>query len=78
MYFDLEAFLVDVPILMMTFGEAFSCDFFLMEIGGHLWFDMVVPFGFIVYYLVIVWNSKKIIIMESKFEKLNLFKYKSC
>lgn len=44
---------MDVPILLMTFSEAMTCDSFLIHYGGHVWFDMAVPFGFIVYYLVL-------------------------
>jgi len=52
-YYAMEAVFVDVPILLMTFSEAITCDSFLMQYGGHVWFDMAVPFGFIVYYLVL-------------------------
>mmetsp|Transcript_112741 Transcript_112741/g.224250 ORF Transcript_112741/g.224250 Transcript_112741/m.224250 type:complete len:292 (+) Transcript_112741:68-943(+) len=54
-YYDMEAVLVDVPILLMTFGEALSCDAFLARYGGHVWFDMVVPVMFTVYYLLLLW-----------------------
>merc|ERR1711871_83461 len=53
-YYALEAWLVDVPILLASFGEALSCDAFLVHWGGHVWFDMVVPFGFFVYYLILI------------------------
>lgn len=66
-YYDLEALLVDVPILLMTFTEALGCDGFLLPYGGHLWFDMVVPFGFFAYYgiLMSIGEGKK------KSEKIN-------
>lgn len=54
LFYDLEAVFVDVPILIMTFTEALTCDSFLASIGGHFWFDMVVPFGFYVYYAIIL------------------------
>ena len=53
-YYDMEAWLVDIPIVLMTFVEALSCDAFLMDIGGHVWFDMAVPVGFAVYYGVLL------------------------
>lgn len=53
-YYDMEAALVDVPILLMTFGEALSCDAFLARYGGHVWFDMVVPVMFTVYYVLLL------------------------
>lgn len=52
-YYALEAWLVDVPIVMASFGEALSCDFFLISYGGHVWFDMVVPVMFCVYFMVL-------------------------
>ena len=53
-YYDLEAWLVDVPIMLMSFGEALSCDSFLARFGGHVWFDAVVPIGFTAYYVLLV------------------------
>jgi len=56
-YYDMEAILVDVPILLATFGEALSCDSFLKAYGGHVWFDMVVPVMFTVYYAILVFTN---------------------
>lgn len=53
-YYALEAWLVDVPILLAAFGEALTCDGFLVRFGGHVWFDMVVPIGFTMYYFILV------------------------
>jgi len=52
-YYALEAWLVDVNILVMTFVESFTCETFLIHVGGHLWFDMVVPIGFTVYFFLL-------------------------
>jgi len=57
-YYAMEAWLVDVPILLMSFGEAIACEDFLVHYGGHVWFDMVVPIGFIVYYMILVIGGK--------------------
>ena len=53
-YYALESWLVDVPIMLASFGEALSCDAFLARFGGHVWFDMVVPIGFCAYVAVLV------------------------
>ena len=53
-YYAMEAALVDIPILALTFTEALTCDSFLIKYGGHVWFDMAVPFGFIVYYMILL------------------------
>lgn len=58
LYYDLEAWLVDVPILLMTFTESLGCDAFLLPYGGHLWFDMVVPVGFFVYYAIVILSGE--------------------
>lgn len=55
-YYDMEAILVDVPILLAMFVEAVACDSFLIHHGGHVWFDMVVPVMFTVYYLILCLN----------------------
>lgn len=52
-YYALEAWLVDVNILVMTFVESFTCESFLIHMGGHVWFDMVVPFGFTAYFFIL-------------------------
>jgi hypothetical protein len=57
-FYDMEAVLVDVPILLMTFSEAITCDSFLKHYGGHVWFDMAVPFGFIAYYMILTQNPE--------------------
>lgn len=59
-YYAMEAWLVDVPILLASFGEALACDAFLMSWGGHVWFDMVVPVGFTVYYIMLVNDASEI------------------
>jgi hypothetical protein len=54
LYYTLESWLVDVPIVLMSFVEALGCDAFLMGAGGHVWFDMVVPVMFAVYFALLV------------------------
>jgi len=53
-FYTMEAWLVDVPILVMTYVEAIGCDAFLIDYGGHVYFDMVVPVMFIVYWVILV------------------------
>ena len=49
-YYDMEAILVDIPIVSASFVEAMGCESFLMSIGGHVWYDLVVPVSFFLYY----------------------------
>lgn len=60
LYYDLESWLVDVPILLMTFGEALTCDAGLLDVGGHVWFDMVVPAGFVVYFAILLHQERSL------------------
>jgi len=53
-YYAMESWLVDVPILLASFGEALTCDSVLMHYGGHVWFDVVVPVGFTVYVAILL------------------------
>ncbi|CAB9496426.1 expressed unknown protein [Seminavis robusta] len=57
LYYDLEACLVDIPILLAAFGEALFCDNYLIHWGGHVWFDMVVPAKFMVYFAIVLCRS---------------------
>lgn len=36
----------------MAFLEPLLCDQFLINYGGHLFYDLIIPFGFFVYYFV--------------------------
>lgn len=63
-YYAMEATLVDVPILIMTFTEAFCCDTWFMSVGGHVWFDMVVPFGFFLYYAILISDPNETVTKE--------------
>ena len=56
-YYAMESWLVDVPIVLASFFEAFTCDAFLIRYGGHLWFDMVVPIMFGVYFAILVYTG---------------------
>jgi len=53
-YYAMESWMVDVPIVLASFGEAFACDAWLSRFGGHVWFDMVVPVMFTAYLAVLV------------------------
>jgi hypothetical protein len=46
--------------VLASFGEALSCDSFLASVGGHVWFDMVVPVMFAVYYCVLVMDPAEL------------------
>lgn len=53
-YYAMESWMVDVPIVLASFGEAFACDAWLSRFGGHVCFDMVVPVMFTAYLAVLV------------------------
>lgn len=51
--YDMYACLVSLPIMLATFAEPLLCDAFLIEWGGHVWFDTTIPVGVLVYYAVV-------------------------
>jgi len=49
-FYDLEALLVSTPVAIVTWLEPLLCDSFLVRWGGHVWFDISIPAGAIVYF----------------------------
>jgi hypothetical protein len=48
----LEAFVAAGPVFAVTFLEPLTCDSFLVDFGGHAWFDFSIPAGTFIYYYV--------------------------
>lgn len=74
-YYALESWLVDVPIVLASFFEALTCDAFLIHVGGHIWFDMVVPVMFSVYFCILVYTgdgAKRMPSAKERWKKLAL------
>ncbi len=38
-----------VPVLIMGWIEAVSCDAGLVHVGGHVWYDAIIPISVLVY-----------------------------
>jgi len=51
-FYALAALLYSTPIMVATWAEPLLCDDFLVNWGGHMWFDLSIPTGAAVYYIV--------------------------
>ena len=38
-----------VPVVIMGFIEAVTCDSGLVHMGGHVWYDAIIPISVLVY-----------------------------
>ena len=56
--YDLAALLVSLPVGMVGWLEALSCDSFLVAYGGHVWYDLCIPLSMLVYYGFILHSHK--------------------
>ena len=50
-FYDRMAWGVSLPITIVTWMEPLTCDDFLINMGGHLWFDFSIPASIFLYYL---------------------------
>ena len=41
------------PVNFMAWVEAFICDTFFVHIGGHLWYDLIIPISFTVFFFYV-------------------------
>ena len=49
-FYNINPFLMTLPLAVMVWVEAVSCDSFLKQYGGHAWFDFAIPTSTIVMY----------------------------
>jgi len=51
-FYTLKACIVNVPIGIVGWLEAYTCDSVLIYIGGHVWYDCTIPISIIIYYII--------------------------
>ena len=51
-FYDLGAVCMMLLPMAVTWIEPLFCDSFLINFGGHAWFDASIPFGIVVYYAI--------------------------
>lgn len=61
-YYHLKACIVNAPIGVAGWIEAYTCDIFLIHMGGHIWYDCTIPISIMSYYYI----SKTIHIERNK------------
>jgi len=49
-YYDLEGWVINLPITMMAWLEAATCETFLVHIGGHFWYDIEIPLSMFLFW----------------------------
>jgi len=53
-FYDMHALLCALPPAIVAWLEPLTCDNFLVNWGGHLWFDLSIPFGVMMYYCIVI------------------------
>jgi hypothetical protein len=49
--YDVWSWVVNLPVVLIGWLEALSCDAFLIKYGGHLWYDAIIPISISIYAL---------------------------
>ena len=52
-FYNAEAIIYVTPVVFMAWVEALTCDSFLMDVGGHLWYDLIIPISFTVFFFYV-------------------------
>lgn len=53
-FYLLNTLLIGTPVVIATFAEPLLCDSLLINYGGHIFFDLSIPLGVILYYSVAI------------------------
>jgi hypothetical protein len=57
-YYNSIATIINLPIGLVGWIEAITCDYFFSHIGGHFWYDITIPISLISYFFYIKsWNN---------------------
>jgi hypothetical protein len=56
-WYGLWGILVNVPVVVVGWIEALTCDSFLKEIGGHVFYDAVIPLSILLFSLMVLMSS---------------------
>jgi hypothetical protein len=51
-FYTLKACFVNVPIGIVGWIEAYTCNSFLIYVGGHIWYDCTIPISIMLYYFM--------------------------
>jgi hypothetical protein len=60
-YYTLKACIVNVPIGIVGWIEAYSCNVVLIYMGGHIWYDCTIPISILLYY-----STAKLVYQENR------------
>ncbi|KAJ1444262.1 hypothetical protein M885DRAFT_627281 [Pelagophyceae sp. CCMP2097] len=48
-YYDLSSLIITVPVGLVSWVEAISCDSFFKDVGGHVYYDAIIPASMFLY-----------------------------
>jgi len=57
-YYDMNVLIVGIPVGIAAWTEAVTCEYFLINFGGHFVFDMTIVVGLFVYFAIIMAQGK--------------------
>ena len=63
-FYNAESLIMVTPTALMAWVEGLTCDVFLMQIGGHLWYDLIIPISITAYFFYI--RNQQVSEAESK------------
>ena len=56
-YYDLSVIVIGVPVTLITWLEPILCDSFLVNWGGHVWFDISLPASMLIFLFIVSYNA---------------------
>ena len=57
-YYNAASILIGLPVGFVSWIEALACDNFFVHIGGHVWYDAIIPLSHCAYYLYVCYAEK--------------------
>ena len=66
-YYDLSVIVIGVPVTLITWLEPILCDSFLVNWGGHVWFDVSLPASMLIFLCIVKYKAP----LESTIKKSN-------
>ena len=73
-FYDLSILITSVPIGLAGWMESITCEYFLINFGGHFVYDMIIPVSLFVYFTIILTKFRVKSNIQNKIENENEFK----
>jgi len=53
-YYDLSTLIVSIPVGLAGWVESITCEYFLINFGGHFVYDMTINIGLFAYFAIVM------------------------